>query len=163
MRLATKDDMPLVAAHVLQSYLSLFNNKREYYHQVCGLSSSFPHLFDEKKFEESIHFVQYDHGYVVATAGVVPDIDGSWKLVSVYVLEYYRNTGIATDMIMKLIHILRCKDVEKLTLFTLPNDMPNAVNLYKKLGFKLSKRIEPKEFKDGTARDMVYETYEKDL
>lgn len=164
MRLATKDDMPLVAAHVLQSYLSLFNNKpREYYHQVCGLGPAFPHLFIDTKFEESIHLVEFHAEYLIATAGVVPDTDGSWKLVSVYVTEYYRNTGLATKMINKLLDILRSKNVNKVTLFTLPNDMPEAVNLYKKLGFKLSKRIEPKEFKDGTPRHMVYETYEMTL
>jgi len=164
MRLATKDDMPLVAGHVLQSYLGLFNHKpREYYHQVCGLSSSFPHLFDKKKFEESIHVVVYNTGYLIATAGAVPIADGSWKLVSIYVAEYYRNHGLATKMINMLLDILRSKNVPKVTLFTLPNDMPNAINLYKKLGFKLSTRIEPKEYSDGTPRDMVYETYEMPL
>lgn len=180
MRLATISDLPLISSHVIQSYLSLFKDEpQEYYHQVCGLTTSFPHLFIDTKFKESIHVVFFQNDKLIATAGVVPSTpyevgkstsltntaeqDVSWKLVSVYVDDNFRKMGIATRMINVLIDILRSKNVDKLTLFTLPNHMPNAAQLYKKMGFKMTQRILPKQFKDGTPRNMVYETHEMDI
>ena len=163
MRQAKESDRTLMARHVLKHYLDLVESDAdEYLHQIGGLKEIFPHLFDEKVFEEGYHLIVCDESQkIIGTAGLTPEKD-HWKLVSVYIDEMYRGRGIGNSLVKELIEIARIKCVEKIKLCTLPNQMKIAPHLYEKFGFKLVNEIKAEKYKysNKMERPMIYHIYE---
>jgi ribosomal-protein-alanine N-acetyltransferase len=65
---------------------------------------------------------------------------GMWRIMdechitNVAVLPEYRNKGIASRLIEKMIEICKCSEISTMTLEVRESNLP-AINLYKKFGF----------------------------
>ncbi len=167
MRTATAEDRAKIAQHVLNNYLALVENDPfEWLHQIKSAPSSFPHLFDPKLFLDGIHLICEDKGQIIATAGLVKSLDENnlpiWKLVSVYVDKSKRGNGIGETLVREIIKYAKTNNINHIMLFTLPLHMPEAGNLYRKLGFVFTKEI-PVSKIVGIERRMQYHVYEIQL
>ena len=68
------------------------------------------------------------------------NIDDETPSLAIGIYKEYRKLGIGTEMMKKMINILKEKKYEKVTLSVQKNNY--AVKLYKKLGFKIFKETE---------------------
>ena len=65
---------------------------------------------------------------------------GMWRIINechitnIAVLPEYRNKGIASMLINKMIEICKCSEIDRMTLEVRKSNIP-AINLYKKFGF----------------------------
>ena len=65
---------------------------------------------------------------------------GMWRILdechitNIAVLPEYRERGVATQMINKMIEICKCSEITQMTLEVRESNTP-AINLYKKFGF----------------------------
>ncbi len=87
--------------------------------------------------------LMYDKEKAVASASIRKVDNNTAELCSIYTEEDYRNRGISTLLINKLIRYLRNNNYKKLILYTLKGSVP-AISLYNKLGF-VEVDIEEKE------------------
>jgi ribosomal-protein-alanine N-acetyltransferase len=77
---------------------------------------------------------------VAEVSGVIAAYMGMWRIIdechitNVAVLPEYRNQGIASMLIKKMIEICRCSEISAMTLEVRVSNEP-AINLYKKHGF----------------------------
>ncbi|MDI9619945.1 MAG: ribosomal protein S18-alanine N-acetyltransferase [Candidatus Nezhaarchaeota archaeon] len=72
-----------------------------------------------------------------------------WKghVISLAVMPHARRRGIAEGMLRKAIEAIRSRDVKEVYLEVRVSNDP-AINLYKKLGFKVARRV-PRYYGDG--------------
>ena len=68
------------------------------------------------------------------------NIDDETPSLAIGIYKEYRKLGIGTEMMKKMINILKEKKYEKVSLSVQKNNY--AVKLYKKLGFKIFKETE---------------------
>lgn len=65
---------------------------------------------------------------------------GMWRIIdechitNVAVLPEYRNRGIASMLINKMVEICKCSEIQNMTLEVRQSNLP-AINLYEKFGF----------------------------
>jgi len=83
-------------------------------------------------------FSYYSHSTTVSEKGHV---------ISLAVMPRARRRGIAEKLLRKAIEALRSKGVKEVYLEVRISNIP-AINLYRKLGFKIAKRI-PRYYADG--------------
>ncbi|MCS7140137.1 MAG: ribosomal protein S18-alanine N-acetyltransferase [Candidatus Nezhaarchaeota archaeon] len=83
-------------------------------------------------------FSYYFHGMTVNAKG---------HIISLAVLPHARRKGIAKKLLREAIEAISSKEVEEVYLEVRVSNIP-AVNLYKKLGFKIVKRV-PGYYADG--------------
>lgn len=83
-------------------------------------------------------------------------------MISVYVDKNHRRSGLATKIVTELMKIAQENGAKKMTLFTLPNEMPYARKMYEKLGFTLSQTIKGSHYNctEKDDRPMIYAIYE---
>lgn len=74
-----------------------------------------------------------DDGNVVGYMGMWKILDEG-HITNVAVLPEYRNKGIATMLIDKMIAVCKCSEIYNMTLEVRESNLP-AINLYKKFGF----------------------------
>lgn len=72
--------------------------------------------------------------------GVIMGFMGMWRILdechitNIAVLPEYRERGVATQMLDKMIEICKCSEITQMTLEVRESNTP-AINLYKKFGF----------------------------
>lgn len=79
--------------------------------------------------------------YQCATAdGTMAGYMGMWKIcdeghiTNVAVLPEYRNKGIASELMRKMVEVCRCSEINSMTLEVRESNYP-AIRLYEKFGF----------------------------
>ncbi|MGD9568046.1 MAG: ribosomal protein S18-alanine N-acetyltransferase [Sedimentibacter sp.] len=72
--------------------------------------------------------------------GIIMGYMGMWKIIdechitNVAVLPEYRNSGIGSMLISKMVEICKCSEIKSMTLEVRQSNLP-AISLYEKFGF----------------------------
>ncbi len=89
----------------------------------------------EKELENKLAYYQ-----CAEESGIILGYMGMWRILNechitnVAVLPQYREKGVATNLINKMIEICKCSEITQMTLEVRESNIP-AINLYKKFGF----------------------------
>lgn len=92
--------------------------------------------------EKPLFFIEADNKYI-GMIGAKPVENGIYMIIAMYVLKEYRGQGLAQQLI-KIIEIeLKNRGIKELDLIV-NKTQAEAVNLYKKLGYRLIRETEEK-------------------
>ncbi len=80
-------------------------------------------------------FVAYQNTTPIACIGFKKIDEQTCEIVRVFVLKEYRNKGIASALFLKILDLAKSLDYKRAEMFVWAQ-ATEAVNLYKKLGFK---------------------------
>ena len=92
-------------------------------------------------FDRMAFYVYKSEGKIVDVAALKVESEETGKLNWVYVLPEHQRKGIGTDLITQLEQKAREKILKKIRLRTIEK-ADQAVNFYKKLGYRLTDKIE---------------------
>ncbi|MCC7436747.1 GNAT family N-acetyltransferase [Candidatus Nomurabacteria bacterium] len=106
--------------------------------------------------EKPLFFIELENGEYIGMAGAKPiDEEGAYMLIAVYLKENYRGRGLAKELIEFVEDFLQKQRVQKLDLMVNKEQL-QAVNFYKKIGYKVIKEIKDQKMGDGKLYDEFY-------
>ena len=125
----------------LKDLVGLFDQYRIFYKKESDLEGAENFLSDRIKNQESVIYIYYDKNIAVGFTQLYPKYSSArmvrnWILNDLFVLEEYRKTGIATQLINKAIEFAKSNDANFVQLETLVDNFI-AQKLYQHLGFEL--------------------------
>ena len=125
----------------LNDLVELFDQYRIFYKKESDLEGAENFLSDRIKNQESVIYIYYDKNIAVGFTQLYPKYSSArmvrnWILNDLFVLEEYRKTGIATQLINKAIEFAKSNDANFVQLETLVDNFI-AQKLYQHLGFEL--------------------------
>ena len=90
----------------------------------------------ERELENKLAYYQCaeEEGKILGYMGMWRILD-ECHITNIAVLPQCRKTGVATELINKMIEICKCSEISQMTLEVRESNMP-AINLYKKFGFR---------------------------
>lgn len=105
-------------------------------------------------------YVAEENSDFVATAGARKIDDTEWMLSTIYTSPSSRGKGISNELLLRIIHEAKKSGVKKVSL-NVNSEQENAVDLYKKLGFKIIAEGKGIQMGDGIIHHEYY--MEKEL
>lgn len=125
----------------LPDLVGLFDKYRIFYKKDSDLKGAEQFLSERIKNQESVIYIYYDKNIAVGFTQLYPTYSSArmvknWILNDLFVLEEYRKTGVATQLINKVIEFAKSNDANFVQLETQVDNFV-AQNLYQHLGFEL--------------------------
>lgn len=125
----------------LHDLVGLFDKYRIFYKKDSDLKGAEQFLSARIKNQESVIYIYYDNNIAVGFTQLYPTYSSArmvknWILNDLFVLEEYRKTGVATQLINKVIEFAKSNDANFVQLETQVDNFV-AQKLYQHLGFKL--------------------------
>ncbi len=100
-------------------------------------------------------FAIEENNSLLSLAGAINSKDEGWMLVAVYTLPEARGRGFAKKLTERVIEEVKKNGAEKISLMV-NVDQLDAVHVYEKSGFKITKRIRDQKMGDGILHDEYY-------
>ncbi len=125
----------------LHDLVGLFDKYRIFYKKDSDLKGAEQFLSERIKNQESVIYIYYDKNIAVGFTQLYPTYSSArmvknWILNDLFVLEEYRKTGVATQLINKVIEFAKSNDANFVQLETQVDNFV-AQKLYQHLGFEL--------------------------
>jgi len=125
----------------LHDLVGLFDKYRIFYKKDSDLNGAKQFLSARIKNQESVIYIYYDKNIAVGFTQLYPTYSSArmvknWILNDLFVLVEYRNTGVATQLINKVIEFAKSNDANFVQLETQVDNLV-AQELYQHLGFEL--------------------------
>lgn len=125
----------------LPDLVGLFDKYRIFYNKDSDLKGAEQFLSERIKNQESVIYIYYDKNIAVGFTQLYPTYSSArmvknWILNDLFVLEEYRKTGVATQLINKVIEFAKSNDANFVQLETQVDNFV-AQKLYQHLGFEL--------------------------
>lgn len=125
----------------LPDLVGLFDKYRIFYKKDSDLIGAEQFLSERIKNQESVIYIYYDKNIAVGFTQLYPTYSSArmvknWILNDLFVLEEYRKTGVATQLINKVIEFAKSNDANFVQLETQVDNFV-AQKLYQHLGFEL--------------------------
>lgn len=125
----------------LHDLVGLFDKYRIFYKKDSDLKGAKQFLSARIKNQESVIYIYYDKNIAVGFTQLYPTYSSArmvknWILNDLFVLEEYRKTGVATQLINKVIEFAKSNDANFVQLETQVDNFV-AQKLYQHLGFEL--------------------------
>jgi GNAT superfamily N-acetyltransferase len=125
----------------LNDLVGLFDKYRVFYKKDSNLEGAAKFLSNRINNQESVIYIYYAKNIPVGFTQLYPKYSSArmvrnWILNDLFVLEQYRKTGIATQLINQAIEFAKSKDANFVQLETQVDNFV-AQKLYQHLGFEL--------------------------
>jgi predicted GNAT family acetyltransferase len=107
-----------------------------------------------KRLEDTdrIYFTAEENGAFISLAGAKKESGDVWMLVAVHTIPAARGRGLSQAVVATVLNELKKRSVTKVELMV-NTDQKDAVHIYEKAGFKITKTLTGEKLGDGKIHD----------